>query len=53
MAIYERPTKILMREFARERLKPGQIFDKSEAVRWFNVRLFEYELSFKLRRVEG
>jgi endonuclease len=35
MAIYEQPTKILMRQFAKERLKPGQIFDKSDAVAWF------------------
>lgn len=35
MSIYEQPTKILMREFARERLKPGQIVDKSDAVGWF------------------
>jgi hypothetical protein len=35
MSIYEQPTKTLMREFARGRLKPGQIFDKSDAVTWF------------------
>jgi hypothetical protein len=35
MSIYEKPTKTLMREFAKERLKPGQIFEKSDAVGWF------------------
>jgi endonuclease len=35
MSIYEQPTKILMREFAKERLKTGQAFDKSDAVTWF------------------
>lgn len=35
MAIYEQPTKVLMQQFAKERLRPGQVFDKSEAVTWF------------------
>ena len=35
MAIYDRPTKTLMREFVNERLTPGKIFDKTEAVDWF------------------
>jgi len=35
MPIYDRPTKALMQDFARERLKPGQQFHKREAVAWF------------------
>jgi endonuclease len=35
MPIYERPTKSLMADWAKENLKPGQIFKKSDAVRWF------------------
>jgi endonuclease len=35
MPIYDKSTKVLMHEFAKERLKPGQIFEKKEAVDWF------------------
>src|ERR1019366_2662035 len=35
MAIYEKPTKTLMLEFVKESLKPGQIFEKKQAVNWF------------------
>jgi endonuclease len=35
MAIYDRTTKVLMGEFAQQMLKPGQVFDKREAVAWF------------------
>lgn len=35
MPIYDRPTKILMREFAAAELVAGQLFDKSQAVAWF------------------
>ena len=35
MPIYEKSTKELMREFAAQRLKPGQEFARSDAVRWF------------------
>ncbi len=33
--IYDRPTKTLMLDYAGERLKPGQVFDRSDAVHWF------------------
>jgi len=35
MPIYDRSTKVLLGEFAQQMLKPGQIFDKREAVAWF------------------
>jgi hypothetical protein len=35
MSIYDRPTKILMRDFASERLRQGQTFEKRDAVNWF------------------
>jgi endonuclease len=38
MSIYEKPTKDLMHIFAAETLKPGQIFGKMEAVKWFAQR---------------
>jgi hypothetical protein len=36
--IYEQPTKTLMLEFANQNLKPGQIFEKQQAVDWFKAR---------------
>ena len=35
MSIYERPTKSLMTDWAKEHLSQGQIFKKAEPVRWF------------------
>jgi endonuclease len=35
MQIYERPTKSLMVDWAKETLSPGQTFKKSAAVQWF------------------
>ena len=35
MAIYEQPTKTLMREFAAQNLEPGKAFSKREAIAWF------------------
>ncbi len=35
MSIYERPTKSLMTDRAKEQLSQGQIFKKAEPVRWF------------------
>jgi hypothetical protein len=37
MSLYERPTKILMREFADANLKKGQRFSKDDAVNWFRA----------------
>lgn len=53
MAIYEEPTKILMREFAKERLKPGQVFDKSDAVGWFAARYPKVRSTTVQMHVEG
>ena len=35
MPIYERPTKSLMADWAKEHLAPGRTFRKSEPVQWF------------------
>ena len=35
MPIYEKPTRELMHEFATQQLKPGQVFSRKDAVRWF------------------
>lgn len=35
MPIYDRPTKVLMQEFAKAELTPGKAFDWSLAVKWF------------------
>src|SRR5262245_15814433 len=35
MSIYDRTTKLLMHEFAQSDLKPGQVFTKSDAIKWF------------------
>jgi hypothetical protein len=35
MSIYERPTKSLMADWAKENLSPGQTFKRSTAVQWF------------------
>lgn len=35
LPIYDRSTKELMHEFAKERLKPGQVFGKRDAISWF------------------
>ena len=35
MPIYEKPTRELMHEFAAQKLKPGQVFSREDARRWF------------------
>lgn len=35
MPIYEKPTKALMYDFAKEKLRKGQIFSRDEAIQWF------------------
>lgn len=35
MPIYEKPTRELMHEFAGKCLKPGQVFSRKDAIRWF------------------
>ena len=36
MPIYGKPTRELMHEFAAQELKPGQVFTRQDAVRWFS-----------------
>ena len=35
MPIYDRPTKSLMADWAKDNLKPNQVFSKSDVVPWF------------------
>lgn len=35
MPIYDRSTKSLMKDFADEKLQPGQIFTRTDAIKWF------------------
>ena len=35
MPIYEKPTRELMHEFAAREVKPGQVFTRQDAARWF------------------
>lgn len=35
MAIYDKPTKTLLREWASENLEKGRLFTRADAVRWF------------------
>lgn len=35
MPIYDKPTKLLMTDWVREHLQPGQVFAKSQPVSWF------------------
>lgn len=35
MAIYDKPTRELMHEFATQELMPGQVFSRKDAIRWF------------------
>ncbi|MCB1471871.1 MAG: DUF91 domain-containing protein [Rhodobiaceae bacterium] len=35
MPIYEKSTKELMADWAKENLSPGQVFNRADAVRWF------------------
>ena len=35
MPIYDQPTRVLMHEFATQRLRPGQVFSRKDAVLWF------------------
>lgn len=35
MPIYEKSTRELMHEFAAQELKPGQVFSRKDAIRWF------------------
>jgi endonuclease len=53
MPIYDRPTKVLMQDFARERLKPGQQFGKREAIAWFREHYPKIKSNTVGMHVEG
>src|SRR5688572_8678622 len=53
MSLYERPTKDLMHDFARDRLKPGQVFEKKDAVQWFKDRYPKIKSNTVGMHVEG
>ena len=53
MAIYDKPTKTLMAEFAEQRLQPGSIFEKNEAVKWFSERYPKIRSTTVQMHVEG
>jgi endonuclease len=53
MTIYDKPTKILMQEFANQQLSPGQVFDKKQAVDWFASRYPELRPTTVQMHVEG
>jgi hypothetical protein len=53
MSIYERPTKALMLDYAKENLKPGQVFEKRNAVDWFKARYPDIRPTTVQMHVEG
>jgi hypothetical protein len=53
MPIYDRPTKSLMAEWADKNIKPGQIFSKPDAVRWFSQNFPKIKSNTVAMHVEG
>jgi endonuclease len=53
MAIYDKPTKTLMLEFAAKNLKSGQVFDKKQAVDWFSAHYPDIKPATVQMHVEG
>jgi endonuclease len=53
MAIYDKPTKILMRDFAKDELLPGQVFEKKQAVQWFSTKYPDIRPTTVQMHVEG
>ena len=53
MPIYERPTKSLMADWAKEHLSAGQIFKKSAVERWFAERYPKIKRNTVNMHVEG
>jgi hypothetical protein len=53
MSIYERPTKSLMADWAKEALEPGQTFSKSDAIRWFAEYYPKIKRNTVMMHVEG
>jgi hypothetical protein len=53
MPIYEQPTKVLMNEFAKAELTPGQVFTKPLPVAWFSKHYPKIKSSTVQMHVEG
>lgn len=53
MPIYDKPVKVLMHDFAKERIAPGQVFGKREAVEWFRARYPKIKSNTVEMHVEG
>jgi hypothetical protein len=53
MAIYERPTKSLMADWAKQNLVPGQVFKKSIAVKWFAEHYPKIKSNTVVMHIEG
>ena len=53
MSIYERPTKSLMADWAKEHLSKGQTFKKSAAVQWFEEHYPKIKSNTVNMHVEG
>lgn len=53
MPIYEQPTRVLMHDFARAQLQPGQIFNKRLAVDWFAERYPNIKANTVQMHVDG
>lgn len=53
MSIYSQPTKVLMREFAKERLAKGQLFEKKDAIAWFAQHYPNIKSNTVAMHVEG
>ena len=53
MAIYDKPTKELMHEFAAQELKPGQVFSRKDAVLWFADHYPKIKSNTVERHVDG
>ena len=53
MPIYDKPTKVLMGDFAEENLAPGQVFTKRDAVSWFARHYPDIRFTTVQAHVEG
>lgn len=53
MAIYEKTTRDLMHEFAEQKLKPGQVFSKQDAAKWFGEHYPKIKSNTVMMHVEG
>ncbi len=52
-SIYDKPTKELMKEFAKEKLSKGQLFGKMEAVQWFSTHYPKLKSTTVRMHVDG